>query len=245
MALPCYPPCCARYFKQIVKSARANGTAGPTEDHTDDFLGCLNIPIRVFEEGWDKDMGCGWVPQDAWWVRGRCLRALGHLCIASYDSYSTFHSLVTGGGGLCSILRSQRVVSPVLSLPGFESSLLLSHTPAICDCVGRRGAECLGITPSHPHPSQEVPVAGADRWFKLEPRSSASRVQGDCHLVLKLITTQVGSYREQICTPAFKAQAELMTTDLGFCLAEGHCYESAWTLGLPVLPIAPQPCAAV
>lgn len=37
----------ARYFKQIVKSARANGTAGPTEDHTDDFLGCLNIPVRV------------------------------------------------------------------------------------------------------------------------------------------------------------------------------------------------------
>lgn len=43
----CYPTCFARYFKQIVKSARANGTAGPTEDHTDDFLGCLNIPIRV------------------------------------------------------------------------------------------------------------------------------------------------------------------------------------------------------
>ncbi|XP_007453651.1 PREDICTED: BAI1-associated protein 3 isoform X4 [Lipotes vexillifer] len=36
----------SRYFKQIVKSARTNGTAGPTEDHTDDFLGCLNIPIR-------------------------------------------------------------------------------------------------------------------------------------------------------------------------------------------------------
>ncbi|XP_036135284.1 BAI1-associated protein 3 isoform X3 [Molossus molossus] len=35
----------SRYFKQIVKSARANGRAGPTEDHTDDFLGCLNIPI--------------------------------------------------------------------------------------------------------------------------------------------------------------------------------------------------------
>ncbi|XP_078296416.1 BAI1-associated protein 3 isoform X5 [Panthera onca] len=72
----------SRYFKQIVKSARANGTAGPAEDHTDDFLGCLNIPVR------------------------------------------------------------------------------------------------------------EVPVAGEDRWFKLEPRSSASRVQGDCQLVLKLITTQ-------------------------------------------------------
>ncbi|XP_015992132.2 BAI1-associated protein 3 isoform X1 [Rousettus aegyptiacus] len=72
----------SRYFKQIVKSARANGTARPTEDHTDDFLGCLNIPV---------------------W---------------------------------------------------------------------------------------EVPVAGEDRWFKLEPRSSASRVQGDCQLALKLITTQ-------------------------------------------------------
>ncbi|KAM8950579.1 BAI1-associated protein 3 isoform 5-T6 [Lycaon pictus] len=76
------PTASPRYFKQIVKSARANGTAGPTDDHTDDFLGCLNIPIR------------------------------------------------------------------------------------------------------------EVPVAGEDRWFKLEPRSSASRVQGDCQLVLKLITTQ-------------------------------------------------------
>lgn len=37
-------------------------------------------------------------------------------------------------------------------------------------------------------------MAGEDRWFKLEPRSSASRVQGDCQLVLKLITTQVGSF---------------------------------------------------
>lgn len=39
-------------------------------------------------------------------------------------------------------------------------------------------------------------MAGEDRWFKLEPRSSASRVQGDCQLALKLITTQVGSGRE-------------------------------------------------
>ncbi|KAF5913763.1 hypothetical protein HPG69_002625 [Diceros bicornis minor] len=86
----------SRYFKQIVKSARANGTAGPTEDHTDDFLGCLNIPVR------------------------------------------------------------------------------------------------------------EVPVAGEDRWFKLEPRSSASRVQGDCQLVLKLITTQPNSssWRGELSAPA-------------------------------------------
>ncbi|XP_076998387.1 BAI1-associated protein 3 [Tamandua tetradactyla] len=71
-----------RYFKQIVKSARANGAAGPSEDHTDDFLGCLNLPVR------------------------------------------------------------------------------------------------------------DVPVAGVDRWFRLEPRSSASCVQGDCQLALKLVTTQ-------------------------------------------------------
>lgn len=44
-------------------------------------------------------------------------------------------------------------------------------------------------------------MAGADRWFKLEPRSSASRVQGDCHLVLKLITTQVGSYAGATSAP--------------------------------------------
>lgn len=61
----------SRYFKQIVKSARANGTAGPTEDHTDDFLGCLNIPIRVCGEGWwvwvtrifDECVG---MPQSPW-----------------------------------------------------------------------------------------------------------------------------------------------------------------------------------
>nr|XP_033819287.1 BAI1-associated protein 3 isoform X2 [Geotrypetes seraphini]XP_033819288.1 BAI1-associated protein 3 isoform X2 [Geotrypetes seraphini] len=71
-----------RYFKQIVKSARANGTAGTAEDNMDDFLGCLNIAVN------------------------------------------------------------------------------------------------------------EIPVGGLDKWFKLEPRSSSSRVQGDCHLILKLITTQ-------------------------------------------------------
>lgn len=97
-----------RYFKQIVKSARANGTAGPTEDHTDDFLGCLNIPIR------------------------------------------------------------------------------------------------------------EVPVAGADRWFKLEPRSSASRVQGDCHLVLKLITTQRDTVMNQRGRSGFLSYLLLLSRVLRF-----------------------------
>ncbi|XP_071976509.1 BAI1-associated protein 3 [Engystomops pustulosus] len=69
-----------RYFKQIVKSARANGTTGSVEDNADDFLGCLNISIN------------------------------------------------------------------------------------------------------------EIPVGGLDKWFKLEPRTSSSKVQGDCHLIIKLIT---------------------------------------------------------
>lgn len=38
---------------------------------------------------------------------------------------------------------------------------------------------------------QELPVAGYDTWFKLEPRSSTSKVQGECHLILKLFTSQV------------------------------------------------------
>ncbi|XP_041434484.1 BAI1-associated protein 3 [Xenopus laevis] len=71
-----------RYFKQIVKSARSNGTAASAEDNADDFLGCLDISIN------------------------------------------------------------------------------------------------------------EIPVGGLDKWFKLEPRTSSSRVQGDCHLIIKLITNQ-------------------------------------------------------
>ncbi|MED6254416.1 hypothetical protein ATANTOWER_025724, partial [Ataeniobius toweri] len=72
-----------RYFKQIAKSVRANGSASSgSEENVDDFLGCINIPLN------------------------------------------------------------------------------------------------------------EVPVAGYDTWFKLEPRSSASKVQGECHLILKVFTNQ-------------------------------------------------------
>ncbi|CAG5897968.1 unnamed protein product [Menidia menidia] len=39
-------------------------------------------------------------------------------------------------------------------------------------------------------PMNEMPVVGYDTWFKLEPRSSASKVQGECHLILKLFTSQ-------------------------------------------------------
>lgn len=144
-------------------------------------------------ESWDvcAAPGClvgAWeAPQDSW----------ASPVAVSYDSHSTFPSVVTGGGGLHSILGFQRVVSPVLSLLGFDSTVLLSSTPAICDWVGKER----GMTSSHPRPSQEVPVAGADRWFRLEPRSSASRVQGDCHLVLKLITTQVRSHGEPRLRP--------------------------------------------
>uniref|UniRef100_A0A3Q2R0E3 BAI1 associated protein 3 n=1 Tax=Fundulus heteroclitus TaxID=8078 RepID=A0A3Q2R0E3_FUNHE len=72
-----------RYFKQIAKSVRANGSASSgSEENVDDFLGCINIPLN------------------------------------------------------------------------------------------------------------EIPVAGYDTWFKLEPRSSASKVQGECHLILKVFTSQ-------------------------------------------------------
>ncbi|KAB5531075.1 hypothetical protein PHYPO_G00136740 [Pangasianodon hypophthalmus] len=43
---------------------------------------------------------------------------------------------------------------------------------------------CLNI------PLSEIPVIGYDKWFKLEPRSSASKVQGECHLILRLFTNQ-------------------------------------------------------
>ncbi|KAG7255714.1 hypothetical protein CRUP_034485, partial [Coryphaenoides rupestris] len=39
-------------------------------------------------------------------------------------------------------------------------------------------------------PLSELPVNGFDTWFKLEPRSSASKVQGECHLIMKLFTNQ-------------------------------------------------------
>ncbi|GCB81797.1 hypothetical protein scyTo_0021889, partial [Scyliorhinus torazame] len=39
----------------------------------------------------------------------------------------------------------------------------------------------------------EIPVGGFDNWFKLEPRSSSSRVQGDCHLILTLTMSQRGT----------------------------------------------------
>ncbi|XP_048465674.1 uncharacterized protein LOC109934300 [Rhincodon typus] len=41
-----------------------------------------------------------------------------------------------------------------------------------------------------PFHCQDIPVGGIDGWFKLEPRSSSSRVQGDCHLILTLIMSQ-------------------------------------------------------
>ncbi|XP_032702033.1 BAI1-associated protein 3 isoform X1 [Lontra canadensis] len=110
----------SRYFKQIVKSARANGTAGPTEDHTDDFLGCLNIPVR------------------------------------------------------------------------------------------------------------EVPVAGEDRWFKLEPRSSASRVQGDCQLVLKLITTQRDTGMSQRGRSGFLSYMLLLSRLLQFEHRSQEPDSSSW-----------------
>lgn len=89
-------------------------------------------------------------------------------------------------------------------------------------------------------------MAGEDRWFKLEPRSSASRVQGDCQLVLKLITTQVGRQGRpppSALRPSPWAQAGLVTGRP--CVPEGHEHEPARAVGLPVLLAAVQPTAAV
>jgi hypothetical protein len=37
-----------RYFKQIAKSVRANGSASSgSEENADDFLGCINMPLNV------------------------------------------------------------------------------------------------------------------------------------------------------------------------------------------------------
>lgn len=96
-----------RYFKQIAKSVRANGSASSgSEENADDFLGCINIPLSV-------------------------------------------------------------------------------SAPKTTDPVGVRAAN-RGVLSL-----QEMPVVGHDTWFKLEPRSSTSKVQGECHLILKLFTNQV------------------------------------------------------
>lgn len=44
----CAPLFPVRYFKQIAKSVRANGSASSgSEENADDFLGCINIPLNV------------------------------------------------------------------------------------------------------------------------------------------------------------------------------------------------------
>lgn len=106
-----------RYFKQIAKSVRANGSASSgSEENADDFLGCINIPLSV-------------------------------------------------------------------------------SAPKTADPVGVRAG-----TTERVLSLQEMPVVGHDTWFKLEPRSSTSKVQGECHLILKLFTNQVCGRRHG--TPA-------------------------------------------
>ena len=38
---------------------------------------------------------------------------------------------------------------------------------------------------------QDIPSDGIDKWFKLEGRSSKSRVDGDCHLKITLTAGKV------------------------------------------------------
>ncbi|XP_069762705.1 BAI1-associated protein 3 isoform X2 [Narcine bancroftii] len=97
------------YFKQIMKSARANGTSGSQEENNDDFLGCLDIPLS------------------------------------------------------------------------------------------------------------EIPVEGIDMWYKLEPRSSSSRVEGDCHLLLSLTMMQRDTESCKMMAPMMIHELllrQLITTDL-------------------------------
>ena len=49
--------------------------------------------------------------------------------------------------------------------------------------------------------AQEIPIVGYDTWFKLEPRSSTSKVQGECHLILKLFTSQVCGFNLHHTSP--------------------------------------------
>ncbi|MBN3306410.1 BAIP3 protein, partial [Amia calva] len=119
-----------RYFKQIAKSVRTNGTAASVEENVDDFLGCLNIPIN------------------------------------------------------------------------------------------------------------EIPANGFDKWFKLEPRSSASKVQGECHLILRLVTTQrdttlgkkdsYASIHERLLSRVLQYEhAQVKTEPYNW---EGKLSQPAWTL---------------
>uniref|UniRef100_A0A3Q0T7J5 BAI1 associated protein 3 n=1 Tax=Amphilophus citrinellus TaxID=61819 RepID=A0A3Q0T7J5_AMPCI len=117
-----------RYFKQIAKSVRANGSASSgSEENVDDFLGCINIPLN------------------------------------------------------------------------------------------------------------ELPVMGYDTWFKLEPRSSASKVQGECHLILKLFTSQVlkrepYNWNGQVSPPAWTVLTHhAVQTDLSplqQAIIRWQCYSS-------------------
>ncbi|XP_051878181.1 BAI1-associated protein 3 isoform X2 [Pristis pectinata] len=98
-----------RYFKQIMKSARANGSSGSQEENIDDFLGCLDIPVS------------------------------------------------------------------------------------------------------------EIPVEGIDTWYKLEPRSSSSRVEGDCHLILSLTMMQRDTELCKMMGPVMIHELllrQLLTTEL-------------------------------
>ncbi|XP_035766776.1 BAI1-associated protein 3 [Neolamprologus brichardi] len=53
-----------RYFKQIAKSVRANGSASSgSEENVDDFLGCINIPLNREPYNWN-----GQVSPPAWTV---------------------------------------------------------------------------------------------------------------------------------------------------------------------------------
>lgn len=130
-----------RYFKQIAKSVRANGSASSgSEENADDFLGCINIPLNV-----------------------------------SVQKFKSSKQTLT----------RQRCRAPVTNQtqPQIDS-------PEGCDVKDFPGSMSVSLIWLVSF-SQEIPAVGYDTWFKLEPRSSTSKVQGECHLILKLFTSQV------------------------------------------------------
>uniref|UniRef100_A0A8C2PU93 BAI1 associated protein 3 n=1 Tax=Cyprinus carpio TaxID=7962 RepID=A0A8C2PU93_CYPCA len=66
-------------------------------------------------------------------------------------------------------------------------------------------------------PLNEIPVVGYDKWFKLEPRSSASKVQGECHLILRLFTTQVLLLYCDYCLSQMKSMRQVFPCNNSAC----------------------------
>lgn len=84
------------------------------------------------------------------------------------------------------LLKTQTTVQSVDRLTQVMRWMVAS---LVCVCFIR----CWSILNNHSNAFlfQEIPATGIDKWFKLEGRSSKSRVDGDCHLKITLTTGKV------------------------------------------------------